>query len=163
MPSATYRVLLRERPRYADARGEWRLLLRSTRDDVVSTRNYSAFVDAARRPDLDARCVGLTLAFEPGLRLLVEMAWGPRRHGVGAETRPAQWVSALLVLPPGDDAISDDDIFAIWAEWRSLLSRYPDLPAAEGAATIADILSGVVDGVTATFVETLINHNHAPS
>lgn len=160
-PTATYRVLLRERPRFAEARGEWRLLLRSLRDDVVGTRNYSAFIDAYSRPDLDARCLSLTLAYEPGLTLLIETGRAVRRFGEGTEARLAQYVNAMLVLPVNCEHLSDDDIFAVWAEWRSQLTKTPDITAKEAAEAIEDLLNGIIE-VDAESVESLINHNHAP-
>lgn len=164
MTSATYRVRLRYPPHFSALRGEWRLLVRSLRPELVGPHNYEVYVDAERRPDLDARCTGLRLGFVEGLTLLVEVARRPRTFGdlTSGNRRDVPYASALLVLP-GDVPWDDDTVFSVWAEWRSLLSRFPELPAAEGAETIAEIYAGVDDTVTAARVEALINHNHAPA
>jgi hypothetical protein len=150
-----YRVVLRHAPTFSKVRGEWRLCVRSTRD-FVGAKNYTIFVDVESRPELDARCIGLRLASAEGLTLLVD---AKRRLRDGKERA---YAVALLVLPATIQAAADDDIFSAWAEWRSLLVRFPELTAAEGAATIASLFDGVVEGLTASAVEALINHNHAP-
>jgi len=67
----------------------------------------------------------------------------------------------MLVLPVNCEHISDDDIFAVWAEWRSQLTKTPDITAKEAAEAIEDLLNGIIE-VDAESVESLINHNHAP-
>lgn len=166
MSATTYRVLLRERPQHYPGRGEWRLLVRSTNLKVPpSTRSYSIFVDGLARPDLDLRCLGISLGFDRTQETMLLVETLPRRRPrvVGSTTNQVPYANAVLVLPDKAAGLDNDDIWSVWAEWRATLARFPELTSLEGAETIVSLLSGIVDGLTVDAVEALLNANHAPT
>lgn len=127
-------------------------------------RNYSLFVDGLARPDLDLRCLGISLGFDRDreLTLLVETP-ARRPRTVGSTTNHVPYANAVLVLPDEAAGLDNDDIWSVWAEWRATLARFPELTSREGAETIVSLLSGIVDGLTVDAVEALLNANHAPA
>jgi len=157
----TYRVELRYRPRFSNPRQTWRLLVTSLSSWKL---RYSVHVDIIERPDLDARCLGISLGFaetDPPMQLLVESAFRQRRTGKG-ETKAERFASRILVVPIEAQTIADDDIWTIWAEWREMLRRTPYVSITMAAEEIDDLLAGVVRALTPRIVAKLIEANHAP-